>query len=77
MFPTIYGVALYGLGSGTKFGAAGLVMALLGGTLLPLVQDAVIDSSSAATSYVVPAICFLVVAAYGIFNIKTVREAKI
>ena len=40
MFPTIYGVALQGLGEDTKFGAAGLVMAILGGALLPLVQGA-------------------------------------
>ena len=44
MFPTIYGVALQGLGEDTKFGAAGLVMAILGGALLPLVQGAVMDA---------------------------------
>lgn len=37
-FPTIYGVTLQGLGSATKFGAAGLVMAIVGGALMPLVQ---------------------------------------
>src|SRR3569833_11487 len=36
MFPTIYGVALQGMGKDTKFGAAGLVMAILGGALLPM-----------------------------------------
>lgn len=41
MFPTIYGVALQGLGEDAKFGAAGLVMAILGGALLPLVHGAV------------------------------------
>ena len=38
MFPTIYGVALKGLGPATKFGAAGLVMAIVGGAIMPLVQ---------------------------------------
>lgn len=38
MFPTIYGIALEGLGEDTKFGAAGLVMAILGGALIPLAQ---------------------------------------
>ena len=47
LFPTIYGVALYGLGEDTKFGAAGLVMAILGGALLPLVQGALLDSFGA------------------------------
>ena len=36
MFPTIYGVALQGLGPATKFGAAGLVMAIVGGAIMPL-----------------------------------------
>ncbi len=71
MFPTIYGIALHGLGDDTKFGAAGLVMAILGGALLPLVHGAVMDAKGAAFSYIVPALCFLVVAAYGLFDLKT------
>lgn len=71
MFPTIYGIALHGLGEDTKFGAAGLVMAILGGALMPLVHGAVLDSRGAAASYVVPALCFLVVAAFGIFDLRS------
>ena len=71
MFPTIYGIALHGLGDDTKFGAAGLVMAILGGALLPLVHGAVMDAKGAAFSYIVPGLCFLVVAAYGLFDLKT------
>ena len=48
MFPTIYGVALKGLGPATKFGAAGLVMAIVGGAVMPLLQGALVDSTSAA-----------------------------
>ena len=40
MFPTIYGIALHGLGDDTKFGAAGLVMAILGGATVPLIHGA-------------------------------------
>ncbi|MGF1551897.1 MAG: L-fucose:H+ symporter permease [Paracoccaceae bacterium] len=69
MFPTIYGIALHGLGEDTKFGAAGLVMAILGGALMPLVQGAMIDAYGAAFSYVVPAACFVVVAGYGLFDL--------
>ena len=54
MFPTIYGVALQGLGEDTKFGAAGLVMAILGGALLPLVQGKLMDQVGAATAFIVP-----------------------
>ncbi|WP_292479746.1 L-fucose:H+ symporter permease [Methylophaga sp.] len=73
MFPTIYGVALQGLGEDTKFGAAGLVMAILGGAIMPLFQGALIDSFTTAISYIIPAACFLVVAAYGYFDVRSKR----
>ncbi len=75
MFPTIYGIALEGLGEDTKFGAAGLVMAILGGALMPMVQGATIDGFGATLSYVVPAACFLIVAAYGVFDLMSSRVA--
>lgn len=74
MFPTIYGIALHGLGDDTKFGAAGLVMAILGGALMPLVQGGLLDARGAAVSYVVPGLCFLVVAAYGAFDLRSARR---
>ncbi len=75
MFPTIYGIALHGLGDDTKFGAAGLVMAILGGATVPLIHGAVMDSHGAALSYVVPGLCFLVVAAFGLFDLRSSRHA--
>jgi FHS family L-fucose permease-like MFS transporter len=69
MFPTIYGVALKGLGPATKFGAAGLVMAIVGGAIMPLVQGKLVDLTSAATSFVVPAVCFAVVGLYAVFDL--------
>lgn len=71
LFPTIYGIALEGLGEDTKFGAAGLVMAIVGGATMPLVQARLIDVTSAAFSYIIPAICFAVILAYAIYAIKT------
>ena len=71
MFPTIYGIALDGMGDDAKFGAAGLIMAILGGSVLPPLQAAVIDQGTVfgmpATnvSFIFPLICFLVVGAYG------------
>ena len=62
MFPTIYGVALQGLGEDTKFGAAGLVMAILGGALMPLIQGLVMDRRGAALAFIVPAVCLAFVA---------------
>ncbi|WP_438822276.1 L-fucose:H+ symporter permease [Kineococcus terrestris] len=73
LFPTIYGIALRGLGEDTKFGAAGLVMAILGGALLPLVHGATIDATSATTAYLVPGACFAVVAAYALFSLRADR----
>ena len=71
MFPTIYGIALEGLGEDAKFGAAGLIMAILGGSVLPPLQASIIDCGTIGSmpavnvSFVLPLICFIVVAAYG------------
>ncbi|SDE50103.1 L-fucose:H+ symporter permease [Auraticoccus monumenti] len=73
MFPTIYGVALQGLGADAKFGAAGLVMAILGGALAPMVHGAVMDQAGAAKGYVVPAVCLALVAAYALFDLRSHR----
>lgn len=72
MFPTIYGIALRGVGSNVKFAGAGLIMAILGGSFFPPVQAMIIDSnvtmlglSSTNLSFIIPLICFCVVALYG------------
>lgn len=71
MFPTIYGIALQGLGDDAKFGAAGLIMAILGGSVLPPMQASIIDMHTIAgmpavnLSFALPLICFIIVAAYG------------
>ena len=72
MFPTIYGIALKGMGDDAKFGAAGLIMAILGGSVLPPVQASIIDIGTIGNSFpavnasfVLPLICFVVVAWYG------------
>ena len=73
MFPTIYGIALDGLGDDAKFGAAGLIMAILGGSVLPPFQARIIDVPHAIMglpsvniSFILPMICFAIVMAYGI-----------
>ena len=72
MFPTIYGIALRGLGENVKFGGAGLIMSILGGSVFPPLQAAIIDSDVTALglpstniSFVIPLICFAVIAVYG------------
>ncbi|MDD3387161.1 MAG: L-fucose:H+ symporter permease [Prevotella sp.] len=73
MFPTIYGIALTGVKENVKFAGAGLVMSILGGSIVPPVQAAIMDVdsdilglSSLNISFLVPMICFLVVAMYGL-----------
>ena len=71
MFPTIYGIALKGMGDDAKFGAAGLIMAILGGSVLPPVQAAIIDCKelfgmpAVNVSFILPFICFVVIVIYG------------
>ena len=71
MFPTISGIALSGLGDDAKFGAAGLIMAILGGSVLPPLQASIIDCGelfgmpAVNVSFVLPFICFVVIALYG------------
>ena len=74
MFPTIYGVALKGLGPATKIGAAGLVMAIVGGAIMPLVQGALLDATSPAISFIVPAACFAVVAAFALYDLRAPEQ---
>lgn len=73
MFPTIYGVALRGLGPDTKFGAAFLVMAIVGGAIMPAVMGAVTDATNVAVAFIVPAVCFAFVAAYGVYDMSKSR----
>lgn len=71
MFPTIYGIALNGLGDDAKFGAAGLIMAISGGSILPPLQARIIDMQvvcgmpAVNVSFVLPFICFVIIAIYG------------
>jgi MFS transporter, FHS family, L-fucose permease len=76
MFPTIYGIALEGLGDDATIGAAGLVMAIVGGALMPPLQGAIIDIGKIGPlpavnfSFILPFICFVVVAVYGYRTMK-------
>lgn len=71
MFPTIYGIALEGLGDDAKFGAAGLIMAILGGSVMPPLQAAIIDLGTVwgmpavNVSFLLPMICFFVIIVFG------------
>lgn len=78
MFPTIYGIALEGLGEDGKYGAAFLVMAIVGGAIMPTLQGVILDFGGPAYddilimgvtevnfSFVLPLVCFMVVGVFG------------
>jgi MFS transporter, FHS family, L-fucose permease len=77
MFPTIYGIALKGLGEDGKYGAAFLVMAIVGGAIMPTLQGVILDFGGPGYddirilgvpevnfSFVLPLVCFMVVGVF-------------
>lgn len=81
MFPTIYGIALENVESyDTSLGAAFLVMAIVGGAVMPPLQGLIIDLGVIAglpavnVSFVLPFICFFVVTVYGMRAYKAMKR---
>ena len=76
MFPTIYGIALDGMGEEAKVASAGLIFAIVGGALMPALQGRVIDAvanrggmlwglEGVRVSFFLPFLCFVFIALYG------------
>jgi len=70
MFPTIFSLGIYGLGERSKVASSFIVIAIMGGAVLPKVMGAIADADGMSAGYVVPAVCFAVIALYGIFWTK-------
>ncbi|MFP4059379.1 MAG: L-fucose:H+ symporter permease [Bacteroidales bacterium] len=69
MFPTIYGLAVEGLGNDIKIGGSGLIMAILGGAVLTAIQGQVSDlTGNINLAYFVPLGCFVVIVIYSLFG---------
>ncbi|MGA2384491.1 MAG: MFS transporter [Gemmatimonadales bacterium] len=66
MFPTIFGLGIFGLGARAKKASAFIVMAIMGGALLPKLMGAIADKYDVSRGFVVPAACFALVALYGL-----------
>ncbi|AIM59320.1 major facilitator transporter [Cellulophaga lytica] len=88
MFPTIYGIALKDMGDEAKIGSAGLVMAIVGGALMPVLQGGILDWGGPGFSdvkilgfipeinfsFILPLICLSVVTAYGYVTYKSSKK---
>jgi len=65
MFPTIFSMALHGLGKHTGQGSGILCMAIVGGALVPFAQGALADSLGVQISFLLPAACYLFILYFG------------
>ena len=82
MFPTIYGIALENVESqDSSLGAAFLVMAIVGGAIMPPLQGTIIDMGTISghpavnVSFVLPLICFAIVTLYGLRSYRKLKKA--
>jgi FHS family L-fucose permease-like MFS transporter len=76
MFPTIFALGLVGLKDETKIGGSLLVMAIVGGAVLPFIMGKIIDATNdnIQIGYIVPLICFLVIIYFGAKAYKPVLK---
>ncbi|WP_457933636.1 sugar MFS transporter [Pseudoalteromonas sp. SCSIO 43210] len=72
MFPTIFSLALNGLGKHTAQGSGILCLAIVGGAIVPLLQGALADSVGVQLSYVLPILCYIFIVFYGLRGSKPV-----
>jgi len=75
MFPTIFGMGCEGLNNEeTKIGSSGLIMAILGGSVITPLQAALIDFLGLEMSFIVPFLCFVVIGAFALFRINNSKK---
>ncbi len=65
MFPTIFALGIFGLGSRAKKASAFIVMAIMGGAVLPKLMGHIADQYDMSRAFIVPLACFAFVALYG------------
>ncbi|HYG23779.1 MAG TPA: sugar MFS transporter [Verrucomicrobiae bacterium] len=78
MFPTIFALGIHGLGSRAKRASSYIVMAIMGGALLPKLMGHIADRSDMSRGFIVPLVCFMIVAAYGLLwpQLSRTKTAK-
>ena len=70
MFPTIFSLALHGLGKYTSQGSGILCLAIVGGAILPVAQGALADTIGIQLAFLMPILCFVYIAYYGLAGHK-------
>ncbi|MFA6438119.1 MAG: sugar MFS transporter [Bacteriovoracaceae bacterium] len=65
MFPTIFTLGIDSLGKLTSQGSSVLIMAIVGGAIIPLGQGALADTVGIQTAFIIPAVCYLYIVFYG------------
>ncbi len=76
MFPTIFSLAINGLGKHTSQGSGILCLAIVGGAIVPLIQGVLADSIGIQLSFFLPIFCYLFIAYYGLVGSKVKSIAK-
>ncbi|WP_286263117.1 sugar MFS transporter [Thalassotalea atypica] len=66
MFPTIFSLAIRGLGDAASRGAGVLCLAIVGGAILPLIQGVLADTLGVQLAFLLPTVCYFYIAFYGI-----------
>lgn len=75
MFPTIFSLALQGLGKDSPQGSGILCLAIVGGAIVPLLQGVLADNFGLGMSFLLPAVCYIYIAYYGIKGSKPKKAA--
>lgn len=65
MFPTIFSLGIHGLGSRAKKASSFIVMAIMGGAIMPKLMGHIADVHGMSAGFIVPLVCFILVALYG------------
>jgi len=76
MFPTIFSLAINGLGEYTSQGSGILCLAIVGGALIPLLQGMLADTIGIQSAFFLPILCYLFIAYYGVIGSKPQLENK-
>jgi FHS family L-fucose permease-like MFS transporter len=76
MFPTIFALGVKDIGHHMKLGSSFIIMAIVGGAIVPPVMGLVADSVGIQWSFLLPAVCFIVVIFFGLWGYKSEKVSR-